>query len=326
MPRQARLDSPGTLHHVIVRGIEKKDIVTDKYDRTDFVKRMGELAQETGTPIYAWSLMRNHAHILLKSGPLGLSKYMRRFLTGYAIAHNLRHNRHGHLFQNRYKSIVCDEDAYFQELVRYIHLNPLRAKTVKDMPALDRYAWCGHGVILGKKTREWQDTNYVLSWFGTKESEAKRAYRAFVKEGIEQGRREDLVGGGLIRTLGGWSQVLSVRRNKEKVLTDERILGSNEFVERILEEADKEVKYQVSINERRIKAERRIQEICRKEGLSREELQGGSRRGRISWIRSKLAIELTERYGLSFAEAGRQLGVSTSAISRIFMRSKEQIS
>ena len=326
MPRQARLDSPGTLHHVIVRGIEKKEIVSDKYDRTDFVKRMGELAHETGTSIYAWSLMRNHAHILLKSGPLGLSQYMRRFLTGYAIAYNIRHKRHGHLFQNRYKSIVCDEDAYFQELVRYIHLNPLRAKMVKDMSALDRYSWCGHGVILGRKTREWQDRNYVLAWFGTKESEAKRAYRGYVKEGIEQGRREDLVGGGLIRTLGGWSQVLSLRRSKEKMLSDERILGSGEFVERILEEAENEVKYQVSINERRIKAEKKIQEICRKEGLNKEELQGGSRRGRISRIRAQLAIELTERYGLSLAEAGRQLGVSTSAISRIFMRNKGKVS
>ena len=325
MPRQARLDSPGTLHHVIVRGIEKKEIVSDKYDRTDFVKRMGELAHETGTPIYAWSLLRNHAHILLKSGPLGLSKYMRRFLTGYAIAYNIRHKRHGHLFQNRYKSIVCDEDAYFQELVRYIHLNPLRAKMVKDMSALDRYSWCGHGVLLGRKRREWQDRNYVLAWFGTKESAAKRAYREYVKEGIEQGRREDLVGGGLIRTLGGWSQVLSLRRSKEKVLSDERILGSGEFVERILEEAENEVKYQVSINERRIKAERKIQEICRKEGLSKEELQGGSRRGRISRIRAQLAIELTERYGLSLAEAGRQLGVSTSAISRILTRNKGKI-
>jgi REP element-mobilizing transposase RayT len=325
MPRQARLDSPGTLHHVIVRGIEKKEIVSDKYDRADFVKRMGELAQETGTSIYAWSLMTNHAHILLKSGPLGLSKYMRRFLTGYAITYNIRHKRHGHLFQNRYKSIVCDEDAYFQELVRYIHLNPLRAKIVKDMSALDRYFWCGHGVIMGTKRREWQDRNYVLAWFGTKESEAKRTYREYVKDGIEQGRREDLVGGGLIRTLGGWSQVLSLRRSKEKVLSDERILGSGEFVERILEEAENEVKYQVSINERRIKAEKKIQEICRREGLNKEELQGGSRRGRISRIRAQLAIELTERYGLSLAEAGRQLGVSTSAISRIFMRNKGKV-
>ncbi|MBW2064197.1 MAG: transposase [Deltaproteobacteria bacterium] len=324
MPRQARLDSPGTLHHVIIRGIEKKEIVGDKYDRTDFVKRMGELAQETGTSIYAWSLMRNHGHILLKSGSSGLSKYMRRFLTGYAIGYNIRHKRHGHLFQNRYKSIVCDEDAYFKELVRYIHLNPLRAGIVKNMSALDRYPWCGHCVIMGRKKMQWQDRNYVLSWFGRQESEAKRAYREYVEQGIKEGRRDDLVGGGLVRTLGGWSQVLSLRRSKEEALSDERILGSGDFVERTLAEAENEVKYHLSINERRIKAEKKIHEVCKKEGASKEELQGGSRRGRISQIRAQLAIELTEDYGLTLAETGRQLGVSTSAISKIYMRRSQK--
>ena len=107
MPRQARLDAPGTLHHVIVRGIEKRRIVDDRWDRGNFVSRMGEVASDTETVIYAWALMTNHAHILLRSGTHGLSKFMRRFLTGYAITYNRRHKRHGHLFQNRYKSIVC---------------------------------------------------------------------------------------------------------------------------------------------------------------------------------------------------------------------------
>jgi putative transposase len=80
MPRQARLDSPGTLHHVIVRGIEKRDIVKDKHDRNNVVSRLGELAGETNTPIYAWALMSSHMHILLKSGPRGLSHFMRRFV------------------------------------------------------------------------------------------------------------------------------------------------------------------------------------------------------------------------------------------------------
>ena len=130
MPRQARLDAPETLHHVIVRGIEQRGIVNDDKDRKNFVDRMGALASETDTAIYAWALLTNHGHILLRSGPLGLSKYMKRFLTGYAVSYNLRHGRHGHLFQNRYKSIVVEEDSYFQELVRYIHLNPLRAQLV----------------------------------------------------------------------------------------------------------------------------------------------------------------------------------------------------
>ena len=142
MPRQARLDFPGTLHHVIVRGIERKKIVTDDEDRKTFISRLGKVASETGTVIYAWTLMTNHAHILLRSGKDGLSQYMRRVLTGYAVTYNLRHGRYGHLFQNRYKSIICDEDAYLLELVRYIHLNPIRAGVIKSMADLDHYQYC----------------------------------------------------------------------------------------------------------------------------------------------------------------------------------------
>ena len=138
MPRQARLDAPGTLHHVMIRGIDKSNIVDDRKDRQSFVSRMGDIASDTKTAIYAWALMANHAHILLRSGPKGLSAFMRRFLTGYAITYNKRHFRSGHLFQNRYKSIICEEDAYFQELVRYIHLNPLRAMLVKNLSGLDK--------------------------------------------------------------------------------------------------------------------------------------------------------------------------------------------
>lgn len=117
MPRQARLDVHGTLHHVIIRGIEKRQIVDDDYERKNFIARLGRIAVETDTIIYAWSLMTNHAHILLRSSQFGLSRYMRRLLTGYAISYNQRHKRHGYLFQNRYKSIVCDEESYFLELV-----------------------------------------------------------------------------------------------------------------------------------------------------------------------------------------------------------------
>ena len=104
MPRRARLDAPGTLHHVMVRGIEQQKIVTDNSDRDNFVGRMGDIAVETGTAIFAWALMNNHAHILLKSGQSGLPTFMRRLLTGYAVSYNRQHGRYGHLFQNRYKS------------------------------------------------------------------------------------------------------------------------------------------------------------------------------------------------------------------------------
>ena len=177
MPRQARLDCPGTLHHVIVRGIERRRIVDDDEDRRNFVSRMGKLAVESRTQIHAWALLTNHAHILLSSGPRGLSQFMRRLLTGYAVSYNLRHRRYGHLFQNRYKSIVCDRDQYFTELVRYIHLNPLRAKLVGSLSELESYPYCGHGVIAGKIRYEWQDRDSVLSWFGRRPREAEKRYR-----------------------------------------------------------------------------------------------------------------------------------------------------
>ena len=156
MPRQARLDAPGTLHHVMIRGIERREIVDNDMDRKDFVSRMGKIVSESQTDIYAWSLMVNHVYILLRSGPSGLPRFMRRLLTGYAINYNLRHSRHGHLFQNHYKSIVCEEDTYFIELVRYIHLNPLRAKLVESLAKLDRYRWCGHSVLMGRVKNNWQ--------------------------------------------------------------------------------------------------------------------------------------------------------------------------
>jgi putative transposase len=143
MPRKARIDAPGALHHVIVRGIERKAIFKDDVDRSAFLERIGSIFVPSKTPCFAWALMTNHVHLLIRSAIVPLSTLMRRLLTGYAMAFNHRHRRHGQLFQNRYKSILCQEDAYLLELTRYIHLNPLRAKIVPDLKALDKYANTG---------------------------------------------------------------------------------------------------------------------------------------------------------------------------------------
>ena len=323
MPRRARLDAPGTLHHVIVRGIEKRRIVDDVTDRKDFKRRLAELAVETKTAIYAWALMNNHAHILLRSSQFGLSAFMRRFLTGYAIAYNRRHRRWGHLFQNRYKSIVCDEDSYFRELVRYIHLNPLRGKLVRSLSDLDRYRWCGHGVIMGRIANDWQDRDYVLKWFGKKEGVAKRAYRSYVQKGVSEGRRPELVGGGLIRSSGGWSQVKALRRSGDRQLSDERILGSGKFVEQMIKEADSRIKYQLPVIEQHQRLDAFITKECKKAKVSIEELKSGSRRKEVSALRARIAVGLVEKYGVALAEVARRVGVSTSAISKIMHRPRK---
>ena len=151
MPRLARLDIPGLLQHVIVRGIERRDIFNDDHDRQLFVARFAALLSETGVLCYAWALLSNHFHLLLMPTTTPLSLFMRRLLTGYAIYFNRRNKRSGHLFQNRYKSVVCEEEPYLLELIRYIHLNPLRAGMVASLEELDIYPWTGHAALLGHR-------------------------------------------------------------------------------------------------------------------------------------------------------------------------------
>jgi len=165
MPRKARIDSHGALHHVIVRGIERKAIFKDDADRSSFLERFGYLVSDSYTPCYAWALMTNQVHLLVRTGIVPLETLMRRLLSGYAIYFNRRYRRHGQLFQNRYKSILCQEDLYLLELVCYIHLNPLRAGIVLDLVSLDTYAHCGHAVLMGKQEIVWQDCEQILRLF-----------------------------------------------------------------------------------------------------------------------------------------------------------------
>ncbi len=225
MPRQARIDFPGALHHVMARGIERRLIFADDDDREALLDRLAYALQRTSTPCYAWALMPNHFHLLLATGKRPVFKVLHSVLFRYASYFNRTHRRSGHLFQNRYKSVLCERDQYFRELVRYIHLNPIRARLVSDMRGLDHYPWSGHAVLMGEREAPWQDAETVLSLFGDREEPARRAYRQFVQDGFTQGRRPELTGGGLLRSLGGWRGVLAAKREGRPEPGDERILG-----------------------------------------------------------------------------------------------------
>jgi REP element-mobilizing transposase RayT len=229
MPRLARLDIAGLLQHVIVRGIERRDIFNDDHDRQLFVARFVSLLAETGVRCYAWALLSNHFHLLLMPTTTPLSHFMRRLLTGYAVSFNRRNQRSGHLFQNRYKSIVCEEEPYLLELVRYIHLNPLRAGMVTSLEELDLYPWSGHAVLLGHRQLGGQVIDPVLERFGKRVTTARRNYRQFIADGIKTGRRDDLVGGGLKRSQGE-------RPNHAYESYDERVLGGGDFVDSLKED------------------------------------------------------------------------------------------
>jgi putative transposase len=310
MPRKARLDAYGTLHHVMARGIERSPIFRDSKDRADFLEHLGSLAEETKTPIYAWALIPNHFHMLLRSGKEGLPHFMRRLLTGYAVRFNRRHKRSGHLFQNRYTSIVCEEDPYFMELIRYIHLNPIKAHIVKTVEELDVYPWSGHSVIMGKKRLLWQDTDYVLQWFRN----SKKAYRTFIQKGVEA-PVPDLEGGGLIRSS---ERLISQGQRKNPVFADQRILGTGDFVNDLL--AQKLKQKSLSLTDRQQKMDEILRGQCEKAGITLKQLQGGSRTRQVSRIRREIAHSLTEELGLPYAEIARQLGVSHVAVLKMMKR------
>lgn len=317
MPRQPRLDAPDTLHHVIGRGIERTRIFQTDTDRADFVNRLAVLCRKGHLGVYAWALMPNHFHLLVRTGTQPLAQSMKRLLTGYVVNFNRRHKRTGHLFQNRYKSIVIEEDPYLLELTRYIHLNPVRGGLLHRLRELRKYPWTGHSAILGVVDRAWQDTATVLAAFGRKRRQAVQRYEAFVREGLAQGRRPDLVGGGLVRSLGGWAQVLSLRRKGSKEATDARILGSGEFVEHLLREAASREKETLRLARKTIDLVALGRGIVAKEGVAEGELRSGVRTREVVRIR-RLFCQLAVRgMGYSGAEVARFLGVTASAVNRL---------
>ncbi len=318
MPRQARLDAPQTLHHVMVRGLERRPIFRDETDREDFVTRLAALARQGALTIYAWALLPNHAHLLLRTGARPLARSMRSLLTGYAGAFNRRHKRIGHLFQNRYKSIVVEAEPYLVELVRYLHLNPLRARLVQTLRALDRYPWSGHSALLGKVARPWQDTATILAQFGPTIARARRAYRAFVAAGIPQGRRPEFQGGGLLRSHGGWAAVAALRRGREAYVGDERILGSSDFVEQVRQEL--ETASPPAARQRPLAD--LIARVCAATGSHPTALQQGSRRAAVARAREGIAYLAVEVEGYSGRTVADMLGVHPPSIYRAAQRGR----
>jgi putative transposase len=210
---------------------------------------------------------------------------------------------------------VCQEEAYLMELVRYIHLNLLRAGIVKDMTGLNRSPWSGHSVLLGNKKREWQNTEYVLSCFGSKKK-CRKNYHKYVKEGMAAGHIPELVGGGLIRSMGGWSEVLAMRSRKEKSAFDSRVLGDSEFVQEIKSNLDDLIKRNLRISGQKIGLEELCNRVCKREGVSLGELTSGSRRHKLIGARRIVSWIAVHELGYSGAEVARHLGVTNSCVTR----------
>lgn len=314
MPRHARIDVPGLLQHVIVRGIEQRDIFLDDDDRHLFLERFAKLLRETGTDCLAWALMSNHFHLLIRPGQEGLAVFMRRLLTGYAVVFNLRRQRAGHLFQNRYKSIVCQEEPYLLELVRYIHLNPLRAGLVKSIDELEHYPWSGHHVIMGKDGLDRQKTDEILSLFGRNRESARRAYREFVVDGISKGRRDELVGGGLRRSSARDGETDNLQAH------DARILGNGEFAEGLCQNVAPPPLPRPGITLAEL-----VRLVTEKLGLKEEALKQRDRRADLAEARAAICFLAVRRHGFSGAVVATALNITRSGVSVATRRGAEVV-
>jgi putative transposase len=296
----------------MVRGLDRQPIFRTDEDRREFLDRLGDACDVTDLRVLAWALLPNHAHLLVRTGVRPLSTAMRILLTGYAGVFNRRHKHTGHLFQNRYKSILVEEEPYLLQLVQYIHLNPIRTGVVKGMTALDRYPWTGHHTLLGRTAHPWQATVEVLGRFAETKRVARRRYHQFVASGLTQGRRRDLQGGGLRRSANGWKGVAALRRGREAWAADERVLGSSEFVERVLSTVAE------SSVPSKVLAEKAFPGLLRRcataWGLSPAELVGGGRRRAVARARMAASYLAVQHLGMSIARVAELVGISPTVV------------
>ena len=315
MPRGPRLDAPDALPHVIARGIERRTLFAHDGDRHDFLDRLARGVERTHAGLLAWCLMPNHFHLLLRTGSAPLSTVMRRLLAGYAVVFNRHHRRTGHLFQNRFKSILVEEEPYLLELVRYIHLNPVRAGLVASVEALARYPWTGHAVLRGQLAYPAQDTAAVLGQFGRAPRAARRAYQDFVHDGLSPHTPRDLDGGGLRRSAGAWEVLERVRGGRERWRFDERVLGSSAFVERVLATAPAPPPAPPRTDPHRVVAQlcQRLAVRCR---VTPREVCSRSLRRPAVTARIVVSYLAVQHYGLTLTATAAALSVSKQSVLR----------
>ena len=184
MPRKARINHPNLIHHIMARTFNDMKLFGDDADRTQYLSCLSHRIKETGFICYAWVLMDTHIHLLIRTTELPLWRLMKPLQCDYAHYYNRKNGRRGPLFSDRYKSIATQDQYYLEQLIRYIHLNPVRAGICKTIDELDRYSWCGHRAIMANESNGFQELKQVLRRFGKTTEEARMKYREFIEAGI----------------------------------------------------------------------------------------------------------------------------------------------
>lgn len=323
MPRNKRINLPGCIYHVIVRGIERKPIFKEEADKEEIIKRLTEGLKVTKCQCLAWAIMQNHVHILIRTGEKSLTELMRKILTGYAIYFNRKYKRHGYLYQNRYKSILCQEDVYLKELVRYIHLNPVRAKIIKNIDELDKYKWTGHSAIIGGIKREWQEIDEILILFSDIRKRSIERYKEYIVNGWKTGKRNDLTGGGLKRSAGGWSGIKALKKQKEFWRGDERILGEGNFVNEVLKASEENLERREALLRQGWNLEKVSDKFVSEFSINKRDLIKKGRNNNISIVKNLIAFFCFTDLGINGQELANYFKVSRPAIYKMINKGNE---
>ena len=322
MPRRIRPDWECALHHIMVRGIDGKAVFTPEVNRIDLVNRFSELVPKTGTSVYAWAIMPNHVHILVRTGDEPISKFMHRLLTGYAISYNLRNERKGHVFQGRFKSILVQEEVYFVRLVKYIHLNPLKAHIVDELSALRSYKWCGHGSLLGVMNTPWQNTEYVLSKFRNESLSSENQYLKYLNEENTNKDTEELVSGNYLLGKNGITDATE-RKTCDLWSNCCRVLGNKEFalsvIERLKNSGNRFIRDRGNTHE---SVEKLLEWATDIWGFPLDILQGSARSPGLSDARAVIACICSKHLGLSQTDCAVLLKMSRPGVRNAIKRGK----
>lgn len=190
MPRKTRIEIEGGLYHVITRGNDRKDIFHSREDHDKFLQLLMSQKHKLPFYLYAYCLMTNHLHLLIERREDDIGRIMQRVLTAYTQYYNRRYKKVGHVLQGRYKSVLCQSEKYLMTLVKYIHLNPVKAKMVANA---GEYPFSSHRAYLGIDPAGPLDVDTVLRHFGTRKVVARQHFTAFVDGPDETGDLESML-------------------------------------------------------------------------------------------------------------------------------------
>ncbi len=315
MARSNRLDWKSAVHHVMARGIEKRTIFKDDIDKAQFVSRIEKCVAETGISIYAWALMPNHIHLLIQTRNMPLSKFMQKLLTGHANYFNKKYDRVGHLFQNRYKSILIQAEVYLLKLIRYIHINPLEGGLVSDYKMLKMYPWTGHPGLIYPGYYPWQDTAKVLNTFSGNKTNKIEQYIHLIEEPEETIYQDGRFDEGSF--LLGANGLLSLEDSEEEMrgYSQYRLLGDLDFARRIYRKVSCSKKDHLRDRKYEHESIARIFDFVEsKWGIGRRAITSKGRTRSLSRVREFISYTLVNVLGMSLVDSSRILNLSCQGV------------